>query len=198
MVNKIQDLPFDTSDMVKLCFDIIADIAANPPPNGQITAADLASFWMYPQSEAFSSVPESFIAWLTADILVFSILGWYYMQLGHAAAIAEDAQEAFAQSAEHYIKAVGSSPPDDESILIFYKAALEAYWYSPKGESLGTMQAIICHMGLPLRDILRFWENSVSSEQRDATVGTAFEFGQRCRDRKLSNDALVKPKELVI
>ncbi|KJA14493.1 hypothetical protein HYPSUDRAFT_49121 [Hypholoma sublateritium FD-334 SS-4] len=178
LVNKMQDLPFDTSDMVKLCHDIIADIVANPPPSGQITATTLASFWMYPQSEAFS------------------ILGWHYMQLGHAMVGAEDAQEAFSQSAEHYIKAAESSPPDDESVLIFYMAALEAHWYSPQGKSVKTMQAIINRMTLPLRDILRFWENSVSSKQRDATVQTAFEFGQRCRDRKLSDGDSARPKEL--
>lgn len=125
------------------------------------------------------------------------------MQLGHSAENAEDAQAAYVQSAKYYIEAAQSYPEDEEVILTFYTTGLEAYWYQPKGKTLGDMFPLFKSIAASLPNVLRIWEYSAAAQAgRDKSVNQAIDFFARCntavREGKISIHSLVRPKEMVI
>lgn len=130
-----------------------------------------------------------------------STLAWYYMRLGNKATTAEDAQAAYSQSAEYYIGAAKSYPLDEEQTLIYYKVALEAYWFSPEGKTLEDMLPLFFFIHKQLPHVVRIWEHSALANSRDAQVVQALDFATRCQDAlesgKITPKTFVRPKELV-
>ncbi|KAF8958005.1 hypothetical protein BDZ97DRAFT_1906614 [Flammula alnicola] len=183
LASKMNDLPFTMEEVADLSRDLIAETEANlPNPDDQFDVGFLASFWMYPKGEALS------------------ILGWYHMQLGLAADNAEDANTEFAESAKYYIQAAESYPMDEESVLIFFKVALEAYWFQPEGKKLKDMLPLVMRIRMLLPKVMRFWEKSASSNIRDLQIQQALSFATDCekamKEGKISLDDVVKPKSI--
>ena len=123
------------------------------------------------------------------------------MQLGHKATTAEEAQHAYSESSIHYIQAAQSYPRDEETALLFFKVALEAFWYMPEGKMLGEMFMLLEQIGRHYADVQRIWEHSAASKGQNAQLAQMFSFVGRCEaateEGKITLEDLVRPKEWV-
>ncbi|KJA23166.1 hypothetical protein HYPSUDRAFT_66384 [Hypholoma sublateritium FD-334 SS-4] len=121
------------------------------------------------------------------------------MQLGHEAKNAEDAQDAYSQSVKFYIQAAQSYPQDEEATVTFYKVAVEGYWYMPKGTKLRDIFVLLNQIGLHYADVMKIWQHSAASRDRDQQLSQALAFAGRCRAAieagKITVDDVVRPKE---
>lgn len=129
-------------------------------------------------------------------------MAWYSKKMGDSAATAEQAQVAYTKAATLYIEAAGNYPEDDEKILTFYRAALEAYWLSPDGKTVKDMLEIIQRISSLLPGIMKIWEHSATSTTRNGLITVVLEIGSRFNEavvkKRVSLDDVVRPKEIVI
>ncbi|PPQ92548.1 hypothetical protein CVT25_010381 [Psilocybe cyanescens] len=184
VMNKVQGVDITSDEMADFARELIAETDANPPDAADepLDIGFAGSFWMYPKGDALS------------------VLAWHYMQLGHNSTTSEGAQAAYSQSAECYIQAAQSYPLDEEQTIVFYKVALEAYWFSPQGKKLEDMIPLFFLISEQLPHVTKIWEHSEDAIGRDAQLMQALNFEKRCEDAlkcgKIALDMLVKPKEI--
>ncbi|KAH9474765.1 Small glutamine-rich tetratricopeptide repeat-containing protein 2 [Psilocybe cubensis] len=187
IVNNVEGVDFTVEDMADLARDIITDVEANPPlpeyPGEPLDLTFTFGYYIYPKAAALST------------------LAWHYMQLGHKATTADDAQAAYSQSADYYMQAAQIYPPDEEQMLIYYKVAVEAYWFSPEGKTLEEVLPTLMTIYERLPHVVRIWEHSALASSRDSQVVYALDFMTRCGEAlesgKITKKSFVRPKDMV-
>ncbi|KAF9011149.1 hypothetical protein BDQ17DRAFT_1345591 [Cyathus striatus] len=151
------DGKYTIQDLMDQSRELINDVDKNPcDPYAEMDAATLASFWMYPKSEAHS------------------LLGWGYVELGLAADKGEDRKFNFEQAYDHYVKATNCIPKDDEHCATYLKTALEVLW---RNRASAAITLRLCkEIRASISRMKPIWEKAPGWQSRNRDLQQALDF----------------------